>query len=164
MQLIYVEDKYIKQYDSITSGYNLENTVAEILSGKKVIMEDKTDKQYLRNLIKQKGVIKESKRKRRKSYNKKIIKDRNDTKTTKIYSNKSNNNIKNCNEIYMELLNEGYILDFSKTALHNRLANLNILYKENNSFFIHRQYIDDGYFINGKESKKTNLAMYTIKY
>ena len=57
MQLIYIEDKYIKQYDSINSGYNVENTVQEILNGNRVIMSEKIDAKYLKNLIKNNGIV-----------------------------------------------------------------------------------------------------------
>lgn len=51
MQLIYLEGKYINQYDSINKGYNIENTIEEILSGRKVIMSKKLDVKYLTYLI-----------------------------------------------------------------------------------------------------------------
>lgn len=56
MQLIYVEGKYIDQYDSIASGYNVENTVEEVLSGKKVIMSKLADAKYLIRLIHNNGL------------------------------------------------------------------------------------------------------------
>lgn len=51
MQLIYEEGKYIDKYNSINDGYNVEDTIKEVLSGKKVIMSDKIDYKYLSRLI-----------------------------------------------------------------------------------------------------------------
>ena len=47
MELILLEHKYIKKYNSINMGYNVENTVAEILKGNRVIISSHIDKVYI---------------------------------------------------------------------------------------------------------------------
>ena len=42
MELLCIEGKYIDEYDSINNGYNVENTIEEVISGRKtVIKQDK---------------------------------------------------------------------------------------------------------------------------
>ena len=144
MQLIYVEGKYIDQYDSITNGYNIENTIEEILNGKKVIVREKMDKGYLRNLIKNNGIPNDKSKKKKSKAKSKA---------------KVNSNEKNCIMIYKELLNEGYIMNFS-TSIHSILESVEIFYKENNSFYVNDKYLKDNYFINGKEQINNNGYKY----
>ena len=56
MQLIYLEGKYIDQYDSINKGYNIENTIEEVLSGRKIITSGSIDRKYLARLINNNGL------------------------------------------------------------------------------------------------------------
>ena len=123
MQLIYLEGKYMEQYKSLTNGYNVENTMQEILNGNRIIMSKDLDCKYLKKL---------------------------------------NLNVKSCITTCQELLDEGYILDFTKTSLHTALKDKNIFYKENNSFYVHKKYIELGYFVNGKESKNKEFKHYKI--
>ena len=56
MELILLEFKYIKKYNSIVNGYNIENTVLKILKGEKTIISATIDKPYIyKNLIKLKA-------------------------------------------------------------------------------------------------------------
>jgi len=123
MQLIYIEDKYIKIYDSINSGYNVEDTVQEILNGNRVIMSEKIDAKYLSNLIDSKKI------------------------------NKSSEKMLNCVSIIDKFINNGYIVHFSKSELYRILESQNILTKVHNSFYINDEYIENGLFMNGKQSK-----------
>ena len=61
MELIYLEDKYIKKYNSITSGYNIEHTLGKILKGEKNINDNPHTKELLEEMIieKNKYIIKE---------------------------------------------------------------------------------------------------------
>jgi len=50
--LLALEDRYIKQYDSIDNGYNIENTLENILNGKKSIFHNKPlDKKSMKLLL-----------------------------------------------------------------------------------------------------------------
>ena len=89
MQLIYLEGKYINQYNSITNGYNIENTIEEVLSGRKVIIKKKIDSQYLKNLINNNGL------------------NANDSTKKKIQDIK----LPSCIGIYLELKKEGYFIN-----------------------------------------------------
>jgi len=130
MQLIYLEGKYIKQYDSISNGYNIEDTIEEILSGRKVIMKEKMDAKYLRNLIKNNGI------------------DINYTKG-KINGKK----LMNCLGIYLELKNENYMLNFTQSMIYEILLSKNIFTRPKTSYYVKEEYIEKGYFINGKSKK-----------
>ncbi len=44
--LLILENKYIKEYDSINNGYNSENTLALILQGEKSFTTEKSKKSY----------------------------------------------------------------------------------------------------------------------
>lgn len=161
MQLIYVEDKYIKQYESIAKGYNLENTVEEILNGKKVIFKKKADAIYLRNLIKNNGIPKETTRKRRKS--------RKYRKSKSLETTKSNTNAKQigkviigndegitCTQFAKLLIQQGYDLEQGKpNILHTLLNQHGIFRKELNNSLVNEKYIDNGYFIYSKTKNKT---------
>jgi len=148
MQLIYIEDKYIKQYNALTLGYNVEYTVKEILNGNKVIMSKKIDAKYLSNLIKNNGVVKESKQKKEKE-----VKEVKIQKPVIVYQSNKNkiNGIRTCMSVVGEFIEEGYIIEFSKSKLYYILASKNILKHENNSFYIN-DLLNNDYFINGKES------------
>jgi len=87
MQLIYVEGKYIDLYDSITSGYNIENTIEEILSGRKVITSGSIDRKYLARLINNNGL------------------------------NAKVNKFPSLTNTYLELKKEGYILKYPTQQL-----------------------------------------------
>lgn len=51
--LLIYEDYYIKHYDSISNGYNIENTLEKILSGEKKTYINKNDKYNLNIYLKQ---------------------------------------------------------------------------------------------------------------
>ena len=51
--LLVYEDKYIKEYDSIDNGYNIENTLEQVLNGYKIIINEKD------NLLLEGWVLKE---------------------------------------------------------------------------------------------------------
>ena len=154
MQLIYLEGKYIKQYDSISNGYNIQNTIEEILSGRKVIMKEKMDAKYLRNLIKNNGVTKESKRKKRK-YKK-------PSKLKSINSKaKYNNKFITCTKFAKWLIQEGYNLEQNKpNILHNLLNQHNVFRKKDNCSVVNDEYIEAGYFTyEDEESKKGKILI-----
>jgi len=56
MRLIYLEHLYITKYDTINKGYNVEDTLHEILNNNKFAMSKKADKPYLKNLIKSNAI------------------------------------------------------------------------------------------------------------
>lgn len=135
MQLIYLEWIHIKQYDSISNGYNVEDTVAEVLTGKKVIIKEKIDKQYLTNLIKNNG--------KNANYSTKVKKQIHD-----------NNGLQNCLGLYLELRQEGYKLNFPQASIYNEFLLNDLLVKPGISFLNKDEYIEQGYFVNGKAKKK----------
>lgn len=49
--LIVLEHKYMKEFNSITNGYNVENTLKEMLDGKKAILGNKINKMNI-NILK----------------------------------------------------------------------------------------------------------------
>jgi group I intron endonuclease len=49
--LIVYEDKYIKQYDSISNGYNVEETLEKVLAGEKIIFNKNKDKSMLNSCM-----------------------------------------------------------------------------------------------------------------
>lgn len=49
MRLLILEDKYIKKYNSIKNGYNIERTVKEIMMGNKYVISSKNDRRFLIN-------------------------------------------------------------------------------------------------------------------
>jgi len=113
MQLIYVEGKYIGQYNSINNGYNIENTVEEVLSGRKVITSGSIDKKYLYRLVN------------------KIVKRQSLTST------------------YIKLSKE-YNLKFA----NKQLLLKGVIIKTDNYYYIKDEFIEKGYFVNGKLKKK----------
>jgi len=150
MQLIYVEGTYINKYNSITNGYNIENTVEKVLSGARVILSAKVDSIYLKRLIAFNGVLPNKKPKELKPKAKINIKSTVVVNTTP--KKKKLNTMLNCVSIVEELIADGYIIDFSRSGLYKVLEFKNIFKHENNSFYINEKYISDGYFINGKEN------------
>lgn len=154
MQLIYVENKYIKQFDSITNGYNLENTVVEVLSGKKVIIKEKTDAKYLMTLIKNNGVPKEPKHPKHKSKKPNKLKIINKvSKENKIIEHEE---LMSCTKFAKWLIQNGYNLEQNKpNILQSLLNNCGIFYKTCNYSMVNSEYIEKGYFIYGKPSNKT---------
>ena len=135
MQLIYVEGKYINQYDSIANGYNIENTVEEVLSGKKVIMSKIADAKYLMRLVQNNGLNPPN------------------SKTEKLRL-KLNNRILNCLDTYSKLKLDGYKMKFPQDKLYEELFLKGIFTKSNNrAYYVEDEYINQGYFENGKKKK-----------
>jgi hypothetical protein len=56
MLLIYKEYNYINSYSSLINGYNIENTLEQVLNGNKIIISD-FDKEYLQLIINNNGMI-----------------------------------------------------------------------------------------------------------
>jgi hypothetical protein len=134
MQLIYLEGKYINQYNSITNGYNIENTIEEVLSGRKIIIKKNIDAQYLKNLISNNGL------------------NANYSTKKKIQDIK----LPSCIGIYFELKKEGYILNFPQPNIYYQLLLNDILIKPDTTYYVKDEYIQEGYFINGKPKKKSD--------
>jgi len=138
MQLIYLEGKYINQYDSINRGYNVENTIEEVLSGRKVIIKKNLDAKYLQNLINNNGL--------NASY--KI-----NPKTEKLKL-KLSNRVLNCLDTYSKLKQDGYKMKFPQDKIYEELFLKGILTKASNrAYFINDKYLKQGYFENGKKKK-----------
>lgn len=68
MERIYREGYYIDQYNAIDNGYNMEHTLNEIINGNKYRLSQKTDQQYLINLVKT-GILTKAERKRLSDFN-----------------------------------------------------------------------------------------------
>jgi len=162
MQLIWLENQYIDQYDSVNAGYNVENTVEEILNGEKVIMSSKIDASYLKNLIKFDGVLPNKKQKTQKSKIDTKIKNPSMIKSIKPKPNPSpkSNVMLNCILIVEKLIIDGYIINFSRSGLYKILKQKNVFIHENNSFYVKNEYIEKEYFVNGKENKNTQGYKY----
>jgi hypothetical protein len=138
MQLIYIEGKYINQYDSIANGYNLENTIEEVLSDKKVIMKKNMDAIYLKNLIKNDGL------------NANYSTNPNNIKRKTRLDNK----ILNCPDTYLKLRQEKYKMKFSQDKIYEELFLKDVFIKLSyNTYKVKEEYIDQGYFENGRKKK-----------
>lgn len=101
MQLIYLEDKYIIKYNALNQGYNIENTLDEVINSTKIIMKQNLDQSYLICLISNNGIPK--------------IVEKIETKNLKtvreyILSLTKNKYILNCSypEVFQHLRNHGY--------------------------------------------------------
>lgn len=153
MQLIYVEWKYINEYDSINNGYNVEDTMSKILAGNKVIISKNVDKPYLENLIKHEGVT--TTRAERKairikiSNEKKLVKQK--LEAEKIIQDKIdivNTGLRTRCQLSVELMEEGYTPIISTTELYTlKISN--------------DEYLKDGYYVNGKEYKDSKGRIYS---
>lgn len=135
MQLIYLESKYIYKYDAINCGYNIQDTVQEILDGNKILWNKANDIFYLKNLIKYNG-----------KYKKDVIEK-------KEYNGKSVSTI-------VDELREEYKTKFSKGEFYLILESKNIIKKFNKSYHVNEEFINKGYFNNGKSSKNNSGFKY----
>lgn len=138
MQLIYLEGKFTNKYNSIINGYNVEDTVKEILSGRKVIMSQKIDASYLKNLIKFNGVMPNKK---------------------SIELNENTLNEKKLDILpfskFIDKLRYKYVINFSKSEFYYILQNRGIIDYKNKSYYLNNEFIKKGYFVNGKQQKNS---------
>ena len=138
MQLIYLESRYINKYNSISKGYNIENTIEEILSGRKFIISKNVDEKYLRNLINNNGLN---------------ASFPTNPKTEKLKL-KLNNRTLNCLDTYLKLKQDGYKMKFPQDKIYEELFSKEIFTKSNNrAYYVKDEYIEQGYFENGKKKK-----------
>jgi len=138
MQLIYVEGKYIDQYDSIANGYNVENTIEEVLSGRKIIISKNIDAKYLHNLIRNNGLE---------------ASFPTNPKKEKLKA-KLNNRTLNCLDTYTKLKLDGYKMKFPQDKIYEQLFLKDIFTKSSNrAYYVKDEYIKQGYFENGTKKK-----------
>jgi len=138
MQLIYLEGKYIDQYNSIINGYNIENTVEKVLSGSKVIISKNIDAKYLYNLIRNNGVD---------------ASFPTNPKKEKIKLKLSNRVLNNL-DTYSKLKLDGYKMKFPQDKLYEELFIKGIFTKSSNrAYYVKDEYINQGYFENGRKKK-----------
>ena len=154
--LIVLEDKYIKQYNSIDQGYNVENTLWKILNREQNVFTDRPPKEYHRKILI--SVIKNMKenngkfiRNKNKSSNKlekpiktKQKKDKIDKQTEYISTNKNivlqdKLSFKDCMNYFS---NNNYKFNCKYNDIFKELRKQNIFYyDENNSNLPNDNYI-----------------------
>lgn len=146
--LIYREDCFIKQYDSLDNGYNCENTLLKIANGdKQITKKHEKDIHILKVLINNPEdfsliVVEEKVKKGRKPRKRKRDKIKKENINT-------NENI-TLHNLYKQLKDEGYDIRFKVGDLYTILEHKGILYFENHSYYISEEYIKEGYLKNGK--------------
>lgn len=138
MQLIYLENIYINKYNSIINGYNIENTMDEVLSGRKIIIKKNLDSVYLQNLINNNGLN---------------ASFQTNPKTSKLKM-RLNNRTLNCLDTYLKLKQDGYRMKFPQDKIYEELFLKDIFTKSNNrAYYVKDEYINQGYFENGTKKK-----------
>lgn len=153
--LLYIyEDKYIKQYDSINNGYNTENTLVEVMEGRKSLFNQPLDKpnkfakgvinNILKNIEKNNGVYIPSEKSKR--LNKKLESE--PTKEIKPKKNKLGVNEDNIIRIINDCMNYEFQEEFETMAsvfrnnkincskAYQILVGLKILYKDKNGKYM----------------------------
>lgn len=147
--LFVLEDKYIKQYNSLNEGYNIEDTLNKILNGEKGVFQDnKIDKTHINMLL----------------YTKNNIEKNNgiyiQSDKTKKKEDKKKENKKPIS--YSEFVKTIISPDCDIKYFKELMCRENLFFEKHGSYYIYKKYINK-YFIKGKERKnKDGFKYYTI--
>jgi len=164
MLLIYKENEYIKKYDSINMGYNIENTLEKVLSGEKVILDWQKDRGYLKSIINNNGQLPEKRINKNKNDDFIIIDNHiiyNKRSQKRIYALKGNLSL----TMFCNKLQENGIVFYTEKKIKNDLCNLGILYFDH-GYRITEEFLNKDIFVLNTETKdqKTCYQVYITDY